>query len=119
MQIDAPELPAGECYSEQALDELDAARPIGTNVDLRLDRVLDTKDEHGRFLAYVRYGKKNLNLQLVEMGAAAPYFFQGRRGQYADALMSAARRAQTARRGLWGACSGTTLNPGRRVDTGR
>ena len=118
-QIDAPELPADECYSEQALNALTKLVPIGADVNLRLERVLGTKDEHGRFLAYVRYGKKNVNLELVEMGAAAPYFFQGRRGQYADALMSAARRAQTARRGLWGACSGTTLNPGRRVDTGR
>ena len=116
VQIDAPELPAGECYSEQALDELTRLAPVGTNVALRLDRALDAKDEHGRVLAYVTYGKRNLNLQLVEMGAAAPYFFRGDRGQYAEDLMRAARRAQAAGRGLWGACPGTNLDPSRPVN---
>ena len=85
VQIDAPEVPR-ECYSEQALNELTRLAPVGVDVALRLDRALDAKDEHGRFLAYVTYGKKNLNLQLVELGAAAPYFFQAR-GQYAEDLM--------------------------------
>ena len=94
VQIDAPEVPQGECYSEQALNKLTRLAPVGVDVALRLDRALDAKDEHGRFLAYVTYGKKNLNLQLVELGAAAPYFFQGKRGQYAEDLMRAAVRAK-------------------------
>ncbi len=116
VQIDAPELPAGECYSEQALDALTRLAPIGTSVALRLDRALDAKDEHGRFLAYVTNGARNFNLQLVEQGAAAPYFFRGERGQYAEDLMRAARRAQAAKRGLWGACPGTNLDPSRPVN---
>ena len=50
------------------------------------------------------------------MGAAAPYFFRGRRGQYAEDLMRAAVRAKAARRGLWGACPGTNLDPSRPVN---
>ena len=88
------------------MNELTRLAPVGVDVALRLDRALDAKDEHGRSPS-VTYGKKNLNLQLVELGAAAPYFFQGKRGQYAEDLMRAARRAQAARRGLWGACPGT------------
>ena len=117
VQIDAPEVPQGECYSEQALNKLTRLAPVGVDVALRLDRALDAKDEHGRFHAYVTDGKKNLNHQLVELGAAAPYFFQGKRGQYAEDLMRAARRAQAARRGLWGACPGTNLDPSRPVST--
>ncbi len=116
VQIDAPELPSGECYAEQALNALTTLAPVGVDVELRLDPALDAKDEHGRDLAYVHYGKKNLNLELVETGAAAPYFFHGERGQYADELMRAARRAKAAGRGLWGECPGTTLNPNRAVN---
>jgi endonuclease YncB( thermonuclease family) len=119
VQIDAPELPAGECYSEQALDALTRLAPIGTSVAVRSDRALDTKDEHGRFLAYVTNGARNFNLQLVEQGAAAPYFFQGKQGQYAEDLLRAARRAQAAKRGLWGACPATNLDPSRPVNARR
>jgi micrococcal nuclease len=119
VQIDAPELPQGECYAEQASTALTQAAPVGVNVALRLDRKLDAKDEHGRFLAYVHYGKRNLNLDLVEMGAAAPYFFKGKRGEYAEDLMRAAVRAKAAGKGLWGACPRTILDPNRPVNARR
>jgi micrococcal nuclease len=60
----------------------------------------------------------NVNLALVRAGAAAPYFYGGDRGRYADALMRAAIDAKAARRGLWGACPRTRLDPYRAVDTG-
>jgi endonuclease YncB( thermonuclease family) len=85
---------------------------------LRSDRALDRKDEHGRFLAYMSNGRQNFNLDLVEQGAAAPYFFEGKRGRYARRLLDAAREAKSARRGLWGRCPGTKLDPDRPVDTG-
>ena len=119
VQIDAPELPEGECYSEQARTTLEGLGQIGSDVVPHLDPKLDTSDERGRFLVYVFKGKENINLRLVELGAAAPYFYRGERGLYADELMAAARRAKAAGRGLWGACPGTELNPNRRVDTGR
>ena len=115
VQIDAPERSTGECYAEQATTALTRLARVGATVSLRLDRALDARDEHGRVLAYVMYGKKNLNLELVEMGAAAPYYFGGRRGQYAEDLMRAALRAKAAGRGLWSACPGTNLDPSRPV----
>lgn len=115
VQIDAPERSDGECYAEQASLELERLAPVGTDVRLRVDRSLDVKDENGRFLAYVFRGKQNLNLALVERGAAAPYFHRGRRGQHAGALMAAAQRARATRRGLWRVCPGTRLDPTRAV----
>jgi micrococcal nuclease len=57
-------------------------------------------------------------LQLVKRGAAAPYFYSGDRGKHAGRLISEAQRARAAKRGLWGACPGTRLDPYRAVDTG-
>jgi endonuclease YncB( thermonuclease family) len=116
VQIDAPERPPGECYAERAATALNRLAPVGTAVSLRLDRALDPRDEHGRVLAYVTAGNKIFNLELVEMGAAAPYFFQGRRGRYAEDLMRAALRAKAAGRGLWGHCPSTNLDPNRAVN---
>jgi hypothetical protein len=39
-------------------------------------------------------------------------------GRYADRLLAEARRAKAAKRGLWGACPRTVLDPYRGVDTG-
>ena len=118
VQIDAPERPVGECYAEEAARILEGLTPVGNEVGLRRDRKLSARDEHGRVLAYVFKGKLNVNLRLVEVGAAAPYFYRGGRGRYANKLLAAARRAQAAGRGLWGTCPGTRLNPNRQVDTG-
>jgi endonuclease YncB( thermonuclease family) len=116
VQIDAPERSSGECYAERATTALTRLAAVGTTVSLRLDRALDAKDEHGRVLAYVTSDKKTFNLELVEMGAAAPYFFRGKRGQFAADLMRAARRAKAAGRGLWGHCPATNLDPSRPVN---
>jgi micrococcal nuclease len=116
VQIDAPERPSGECYAERAASTLTRLAPVGTEVTLRLDRALDRKDEHGRLLAYAFSGKQNLNLTLVKQGAAAPYFFRGERGRYAEELIDAARDANAAGRGLWGICPGTKLDPSRPVN---
>ena len=116
VQIDAPERPSGECYAERATTALSRLAPVGAIVSLRLDRRLDAMDENGRVLAYVTSGKRNFNLELVEQGAAAPYFFRGRRGRYAEDLMRAVVRAKTAAKGLWGMCPGTNLDPSRPVD---
>ena len=73
----------------------------------------------GRLLRYVYADGRNLTLELVRIGAAAPYFYRGERGRYARRLLAAAREARTERRGLWGACPGTRLLPERQVATGR
>ena len=59
-----------------------------------------------------------MNVELVRRGAAAPYFFGGRRGRHADALLGRPRRRVAARRGLWGACPQARLEPGRALVTG-
>ena len=74
-------------------------RPIGTRVSLEADPHLD-------------------NVDLVRAGAAAPYFYGHELGKYALRMLADAQRAKAAKRGLWGACSGTALDPYRAVDTG-
>jgi endonuclease YncB( thermonuclease family) len=118
VQIDAPELGGGECYSRAARTALLAFAPPGTAVTLEADPTLDRVDRYGRLLRYVRRGAANVNLALVSRGAAAPYFYRGERGRYASALLQDARRAKAAKRGLWKACPTTVLDPDRAGATG-
>src|SRR5690242_989756 len=60
----------------------------------------------------------DVNVQLVRVGAAAPYFFDYRRGRYAPLLVRLARRAQGRHLGLWGRCPGTPWDPNHSVSTG-
>ena len=117
VQIDTPELGSGECYSRAARRVLERLAPVGSTIRLEADPALDQVDRFGRVLRYVRRGTMNVNIALVRAGAAAPYFYDGDRGGYADRMLTEARRAKAARRGLWGACPGTVLDPYRAVDT--
>lgn len=118
LQIDTPEVGTSECYSRAAGRALRRLAPPGTAVRLDVDPRLDRVDRYGRLLRYIFRGTVNVNLELVRLGAAAPYFYHGDRGRYADALMTAATAARSAKRGLWGACPGTALDPYRQVETG-
>jgi endonuclease YncB( thermonuclease family) len=118
LQIDTPELGSGECYSRAARTELLRLVPVGSRVVLEADSRLDRVDRYGRLLRYVRREGLNVNVELVRRGAAAPYFYQGDRGHYANTLMAAAMSAKRSKRGLWKACPGTVLDPYRAVDTG-
>jgi endonuclease YncB( thermonuclease family) len=117
VQIDAPELGSGECYSRKSAGVLARLAPVGSGVRLRADPALDRTDRYGRALRYVFRGGTNVNVALVRRGAAAPWFFDGDRGRYADRLLAAAEEAKAAGRGLWGACPGTRLDPTRGVET--
>ncbi len=117
VQVDAPEL-GRECHGDAAAAALARLAPPGTELRLERDPGLDDVDRHGRLLRYVYAGKRNVTLELVRVGAAAPYFYRGERGLYARRLVAAAREAQTGRRGLWGACPGARLLPERQVETG-
>jgi micrococcal nuclease len=119
LQIDAPELGSGECYAGSARTALLRLAPLGSRVVLETDPALDRTDRHGRLLRYVRRNRLDVNLQLVRLGAAAPYFYRGDRGRHAAALVRAAQDARSARRGLWKACPRTVLDPARAVDTRR
>lgn len=85
---------------------------------LERDPALDDVDRHGRLLRYVHTGGRNVNVALVRAGGAAPYFYRGERGRHADALLDAAVAARAELAGLWRACPGTRLAPGRAVSTG-
>lgn len=119
LQIDTPELGSGECYSRAARTALIRLVPVGARVALETDRPLDLVDRYGRQLRYVVRGGVNVNLELVRLGAAAPYFYRGERGRYSNALLRAAEQARAEKRGLWNACPTTRLDPGRAVATGR
>jgi micrococcal nuclease len=117
VQIDAPELGEGECYGREAAQALRELLPEGAIVRLEADPRLDDVDRFGRLLRYVHLGETNVNLELVSRGAAAPWFFDGARGRYAEELLDAARAAEAERRGLWGACPAARLDPAHAVET--
>lgn len=103
VQVDAPEA-SGECYGSQATSVLRQLLPAGTKVRLAADPALDKTDRYGRVLRYVLKGSVNVNLALVDRGAATVWFYDGERGRYATQLAQAAQNARLAGKGLWGAC---------------
>jgi micrococcal nuclease len=119
VQIDAPEIAGNECYTQAARRALLRLAPIGAAVALEADPALDKVDRFGRLLRYVKRSGRNVNLELVRQGAAAPYFFDRDLGRYARELTAAATVAKARGRGLWGAHPHTQLDPFGPVDTGR
>jgi probable HAF family extracellular repeat protein len=116
LQIDAPE--RGECHGERSTAALRRLLPPGTPVTLAADPALDARDSYGRQLRYIWRGARLITLELVRQGAAAPYFYRGERGRYAGPLMTAARSARAARRGLWRGCPAARLAPTQALATG-
>lgn len=121
VQIDTPEVYfTPECYGRQASAITKRLLPPGTAVRLTAEPATDSVDEYGRLLRYVvRVGDGlNVNLYLVKVGAAAPYFYDHRRGRFASLLNRLALRARAQKLGLWGACPHTPYAPNRKVATG-
>jgi nuclease-like protein len=87
--------------------------PPGSRVRLFAEAATDRIDQYGRLLRYVVRvsGGMNVNIHLVAVGAAAPYFYKGRRGQYASRLGVLAKRARALKLGLWKACPHTLYDP--------
>jgi len=110
VQIDAPELAGGECYSRAAARTTARLLPPGTRVELEADPQLDRVDRYGRLLRYVWARGRDVNLALVRAGAATVWFYNGERGKHAGQLLAAARAARAARRGLWGVCRRAVWN---------
>lgn len=106
-----------ECNGRQASAITERLLPPGTAVRLTSESRTDLVDQYGRLLRYVVRARDglNVNVYLVRIGAAAPYFYDGRRGRYAALLDRLARRARALRLGLWGACRGTPLDENRGV----
>jgi len=120
VQIDTPEVFfRAECYGEQASAETKHLLPKNTLVRLERDPATDSVDHFGRLLRYViRSDGLDINVSLVADGYAAPYFFEGERGDKAPELQQLALTAQRERVGLWGACPSTPYAPEHGVDTG-
>lgn len=117
LQIDTPELRGGECYAKEA--QVSLANLLNQRGALRLttDANLDRVDAYGRLLRYVFKGRMNLNLEMVKIGAATPYFYKRELGRYSTELLRAAEAARDKKIGLWSACPGTKLDPYRALTT--
>ena len=111
IQIDTPELGSNECYAEQSRIELSKLLNQPGKFILKSDPKLDGTDKYGRSLRYAFIGKANINLKMVEIGAAAPYFYQGGLGVYSKQFLKAAENAKRNEVGLWKLCPGSKLNP--------
>jgi endonuclease YncB( thermonuclease family) len=122
VQIDTPEVYFGtECYGRQASAVARRLLSTGTRVRLYPEPATDRVDQYGRLLRYVARVADglNVNVQLVRIGAATPYFYRGRRGRYAALLERLALRARARKVGLWGRCPHTPYAPTRGVSTRR
>jgi micrococcal nuclease len=120
VQIDTPEVFFGtECYGPEASATTKRLLPAGTRVRLTAEPATDRVDDYGRLLSYVvRAGDGvNVNIRLVAVGAAAPYFYEGRRGRYSARLEALAKRARAKKLGLWGVCPRTPYDPYHGVET--
>jgi endonuclease YncB( thermonuclease family) len=117
LQIDTPELSTAECYGEEARSALVSLLNSPGQLSLKTDPKLDKVDRYGRLLRYVFIGKTNINLKLVEIGAAAPYFYKGDKGQYSAQILKAAQTAKSKSLGLWKSCPGSQLTPNDAVTT--
>ena len=88
---------------------------------LLVEPATDRVDDFGRLLRYVVRidGSVNVNVRLVAVGAAAPYFYRGRRGRCENRLEVLAKRARARKLGLWGVCPRTRYNPYEGIETRR
>jgi micrococcal nuclease len=122
VQIDTPEVYSGyECYGPQASATAKRLLPPGTRVLLQFEPASDPVDQYGRLLRYVVRARDglNVNLRLVAVGAAAPWFYDGEIGRYAVTLRALAKQARAKMLGLWGACPRTVYDPYNAVQTRR
>lgn len=111
LQIDSPELSPSECYGTEARLDLVKILAQPGKLTLKNDPILDPVDRYGRLLRYIFKGNTNVNLKMVEIGAAAPYFYRGENGTFSRSLLKAAQVAQQKDLGLWKKCPETSLNP--------
>ena len=117
LQIDAPELAEGECFAKESKATLINLLAKKGSVTLKADPASASYDRYGRALRYIFVGKLNVNLEMVKIGAAAPYFYQGEKGIYSAAMLKAAQDAKLYKVGLWKDCPGTKLVPTKAITT--
>jgi len=135
LQIDTPELATKECHAEESKVQLESflatslqsltfgeiERKNLAKIDgirLEADSNLDSEDRYGRKLSYLFVGKLNINIEMVKIGAATPYFYQGEKGKYSIELEEAAEYAKQNQLGVWADCPGFVYNPVAPITTG-
>ena len=91
----------------------EAAASRGARVRLTPEPATDRVDDFGRLLRYVVRASDgvNVNLRLVAFGAAAPWFYEGRRGTYARQLEILAKRARDEEARAVGSVSANGVRP--------
>ena len=117
LQIDAPELAGNECFAKESKTALVKLLAKKGAVTLKADPASASFDRYGRALRYIFVGKLNVNLEMIKIGAAAPYFYQGEKGIYSAAMLKAAQNAKFYKVGLWKTCPGTQLVPTKAITT--
>ncbi len=117
VQIDAPE-ERTECYGREATRALIALAPPGTEIELVRDPELDDADGGGRLLRYVEVAGQNVNIRLVDIGAASPYFFRNDRGRSRGGAARHRRRGAARAPWLLGRLPGRRAEPGARLPHG-
>ena len=80
LQIDAPELAENECFAKESKTALVNLLAKKGTITLKADPASASFDRYGRALRYIFVGKLNVNLEMIKIGAAAPYFYQGEKG---------------------------------------
>ena len=93
-----------ECYGPQASATTKRLLPEGVRVRLLPEPATDRIDGYGRLLRYVVRASDgvDVNIRLVAVGAAAPYFYLGRRGRYAKPPGGAREASASAAPGTLG-----------------
>jgi endonuclease YncB( thermonuclease family) len=117
LQIDAPELAGNECFAKESKTALVKLLAKKGTITLKADPASASFDRYGRALRYIFVGKLNVNLEMIKIGAAAPYFYQGEKGIYSAAMLKAAQNAKFYKVGLWKTCPGTQLVPTKAITT--
>jgi micrococcal nuclease len=104
-----------ECGSKAAARSMQALAPEGASVTLRYDSVADHEDVYGRILAHAFIEGRQLELAQLRRGWAYVYRYDGRRFDGLSRFYSAADRARSQGRGVWGSCGGDfhSAEPGR------
>ncbi len=96
-----------ECYGPEASAFTASLLPIGATV--RIERDIVGRDDYGRLLGYVHLVDDDgtdifVNLVILEQGFATPLTIEPN-STHARDFADAARRAERADLGMWGACS--------------
>ena len=94
-----------QCFGPEASDFTKHALPTGTEVVIVRD--LEARDDYGRLLGYVYRAADGMfvNLELANEGFARPLTITPNDAHAAE-IVAAARAAEAADLGLWGACRG-------------